>query len=254
LYVGSINGFSSGTQLIGKLYYFKILKNGKFVQYLIPAFDENLNICMYDLVSKTYLYNQGTGSFKGYFEDGSRLVSYLSATGTQWIDTGITPLIGDEIELKNVLCKKKGSGMQAIFSAGTGNYQTILLVADGGYPTRGAFYKYFATGGAQNVNEPYFLNNLTKIKVDGDGSIYYNDEFIVQSPPVQETDSSLRLFYRANNSQPMTGNIGAVSIKRDGDFVINFVPVVKSDNTACMYDLVSKKYFVNAGSGTFKYG
>ena len=238
----------------GKIYSAIYTEGDKIVRYFVPAFDENLNVCMYDLVSKEYFPNKGTGSFKGYFEDGSRLVSYLSATGTQWIDTGITPLIGDEIELKNVLCKKKGSGMQTVFSAGTGNYQTILLVADGGYPTRGAFYKYFATGGAQNVNEPYFLNNLTKIKVDGDGSIYYNDEFIVQSPPVQETDSSLRLFYRANNSQPMTGNIGAVSIKRDGNFVINLMPVIKSDNTVCMYDLVSKQYFVNQGSGTFNYG
>lgn len=238
----------------GKIYSAIFTEGDKIVRYFVPAFDENLNPCMYDLVSKEYFRNKGTGSFKGYFEDGSRLVSYLSATGTQWIETGITPLIGDEIELKNVLCKKKGSGMQTIFSAGTGNYQTILLVADGGYPTRGGFYKYFATGGAQNVNEPYFLNDLTTIRVDGEGSIYYNDEFIVQSPPVQETDGSMRLFYRANDSSPMTGNIGAVSIKRDGNFVINLVSVIKSDNTVCMLDLVSKHYFVNQGSGTFNYG
>jgi hypothetical protein len=238
----------------GKIYSAIYTDGDKIVQYLVPAFDENLNVCMYDLVSKEYFRNKGTGSFKGYFENGSRLVNYLSATGTQWIDTGITPLIGDEIELKNVLCKKKSSGMQAIFSAGTGNYQTVLLVADNSYPTRGAFYKYFATGGAQNVNEPYFLNDLTKIKVDGEGNIYYNDEFIVQSPPVQETDSSLRLFYRANDSSPMTGNIGAASIKRDGKFVINLVSVIKSDGTACMYDLVSGKYLVNQGTGIFNYG
>lgn len=253
LYVGDINGFVGGNRLIGNWYYFKILQNGKIVMYLIPAFDENLTPCMYDLVSKQYFRNQGTGSFKGYFEDGSRLVSYLSATGTQWIDTGITPLIGDEIELKNVQCERKVSGYQAVFSAGTGDYQTILLVGDGA-TYRTAFYKYFATGGAQNVDEPFNLNNLTKIKVDGEGSIYYNDEFVIQSPPVQETDSSLRLFYRANNSSPMTGNIGAVSIKRDGNFVVNLVPVVKSDNTVCMLDLVSKQYFVNQGSGSFSYG
>lgn len=229
-------------------------KDGKFTQYLIPAFDENINVCMYDLVSKKYLYNQGSGTFKGFFEDGSQLVSYLSATGAQWIDTGITPLMGDELELKNVQCKKKSSGMQSVFSAGTGNYQTILLVADGQYSDRASFYKYFATGGAKNINPPNYLNNPTKIKIESDGSIYYNDEFIIQSPPEKETDSSMRLFYRANNSQSMTGNIGAVSIKRDGEFVINLVPVVKSDNTVCMFDLVSKKYLENQGSGTFNYG
>lgn len=228
--------------------------SGKYVQYLIPAFDENLNVCMYDLVSKKYFYNKGSGTFKGYFEDGSQLVSYLSATGTQWIDTGTIPLMGDELELKNVQCKKKSSGMQAVFSAGTGSHQLSILVADGGYPDRASFYKYFATGGAKNINPPNYLNDFTTMKLESDGSIYYNGVFIIQSPPEKETDSSMRLFYRANNSSPMTGNIGAVNIKRDGKFIINLIPVVKSDNTACMFDLISKQYHVNQGSGTFSYG
>ena len=52
----------------------------------------------------------------------------------------------------------------------------------------------------------------------------------------------------------MTGNIGAVNVKRNNEFVINLVPVLKSDNTACMFDLVRKKYLINAGSGSFDYG
>ena len=193
-------------------------------------------------------------SFKGYFEDGTQLVGYLSATGTQWIDTGITPLIGDELELKNVQCVKKTSGTQAVLSAGTGNYQIILLVSDGTYPNITSFWKYFATGGAKENKPPIYLNDPTTIKVDGEGNLYYNSEFIIQSPPTGEVNTSLRLFYRANNTSPMTGNIGAVNIKRDGELVINLIPVLKSDGTACMYDLISKQYFINKGTGTFNYG
>lgn len=253
LFAGNIAGVKNYAYK-GKIYSCEITEGDKIVMYLIPAFDENLNVCMYDLVSKKYLYNQGSGTFKGYFEDGSRLVSYLSATGTQWIDTGITPLMGDELELKSVQCKKKGSGMQVVFSAGTGTYQLIILVADGTYSDRASFYKYFASGGAKNINPPNYLNNPTKIKIDSEGSVFYNDVFIIQSPPENEVNSSMRLFYRANNSQPMTGNIGAVSIKRDGKFVINLLPVVKSDNTVCMLDLIYDRYFINQGSGTFNYG
>lgn len=246
--VATANGYK------GRMYSYKIWESGELLHYYIPAFDENLNICMYDLVSRKYFYNKGSGTFKGYFEDGSQLVSYLSATGTQWIDTGITPLMGDEFEFKSVQCVKQKSGMQAVFSSGTGTYQLIILVADGTYSDRASFYKYFTSGGAKNITPPNYLNNPTTIKIKSDGSVYYNGEFIIQSPPENETNSSMRLFYRANNSQPMTGNIGAVNIKRDGEFVINLVPVVKSDNTVCMYDLVSKKYFVNQGSGSFSYG
>lgn len=233
----------------GKIYSAIFTEGDKIVRYLIPVFDKTLTPCMYDLVSKKYFYNRGTGQFKGYFEDGSQVVSYLSATGTQWIDTGITPLMGDEIELKSVQCKRNSS-LQTIFSAGMGAYQTILLIGNSGVD----WYKYFATGGAQPINEPFNLNNPTTIRVDGEGSIYYNDTFVVQSPPVQETDSSMRLFYRVGNTSPMTGNIGAVSIKRDGEFIIDLIPVVKSDNTACMLDLISKQYLVNKGTSPFTYG
>lgn len=253
MFIGWCNG-TTQNKMSGRIYTHKIYENDVLIQYLIPAFDEDLTVCMYDLVSRKYYYNQGSGTFKGYFEDGSQLVSYLSATGTQWIDTGIIPLMGDELELKNVQCKKKSSGMQTVFSAGTGSHQLIILVADGGYSDRASFYKYFASGGAKNINPPNYLNNPTKIKIDSEGNVFYNDAFIIQSPPEKETDSSLRLFYRANNSQPMTGNIGAVNLKRNDEFVINLVPVVKSDGTACMLDLVSKNYFVNQGSGSFNYG
>lgn len=252
LFAGNIAGVTNYNYK-GKIYSCEITEGDKIIMYLIPAFDENLNICMYDLVSKKYFYNQGSGTFKGYFEDGSQPVAYLSATGSQWIDTDIIPLMGDELELRNVQCKKKSSGMQAIFSAGTGTYQLIILVADGGYSDRASFYKYFASGGAKNINPPNYLNNPTKIKIDSEGNVFYNDVFIIQSPPENKTDSSMRLFYRANNSQSMTGNIGAVNIKRDGEFVINLIPVVKSDNTVCMLDLVRDKYLENSGSGSFTY-
>lgn len=235
----------------GRIYSFKIWESDKLVRYLVPVLDKNLTPCMYDYVTNKYYYNQGTGQFKGYLDGGSQVVSSLTASGTQWIDTSITPLIGDEIELRNVQCVKKSSGMQAVFSAGTGNYQVIILVADGTYSDRASFYKYFASGGAKNINPPNYLNNPTNIKITGDGSVYYNDNFIIQSPPEGAVNTTLRLFYRANDSQPMTGKIGAVSIKRNGEFILNLIPVIKPDSTACMYDLITKQYFVNQGTGTF---
>lgn len=252
LFAGNIAGVANYSYK-GKIYSCEITEGDKIIMYLIPVLDENLTPCMYDLVSKKYFYNQGDGQFKGCFEDGSQVVSYLSATGTQWIDTGVIPLMGDELELKNVQCKKKSSGMQSVFSAGTGNYQTILLVADGTYSDRASFYKYFASGGAKNINPPNYLNDLTNIKITGDGSVYYNDNFIIQSPPEGVVNTTLRLFRRANDSQPMTGDIGTVSIKRGGKYVQYLIPVIKVDGTACMYDLISKKYLTNKGTGSFTF-
>lgn len=46
-----------------KLYYFKIYENNVLVRNYMPALDENNIPCLYETISKTYLYNSGSGSF-----------------------------------------------------------------------------------------------------------------------------------------------------------------------------------------------
>jgi len=46
------------------MYSFKLYKNNILVQDLIPCKDKQGIVCMYDLVSETFFYNQGTGSFE----------------------------------------------------------------------------------------------------------------------------------------------------------------------------------------------
>ena len=51
-------------------------------------------------------------------------VEYLESTGTQYIDTNYTPVQGDDLEFKNVTINTFNG---ALFSAGIGSYQLILL-------------------------------------------------------------------------------------------------------------------------------
>ena len=46
-----------------RLYSFTLTRNGVLVRDLIPVEDKAGVVCLYDKVSKTYLYNAGTGSF-----------------------------------------------------------------------------------------------------------------------------------------------------------------------------------------------
>lgn len=205
-------------------------------------------------INDKYLMYNGTGKYLAYKSEEPEytVLDYLEATGTQWIDTLFTLQIGDEIELKNVQCVINSTGFQTVFSAGTGDYQTILLVNTPA-SLRAAFFKYFATGAAQNIDLPLVLDTPTTIKVDGLGNIYYNDEFVVQSNPGGQVDSSLRLFYRTNNSSPMIGKIGAVTVKRNGKLVLDLISVLDKNSIPCMYDLVTKQYLPNQGTGKFTY-
>ena len=46
-----------------KLYDWKYYQNGVLVQHLIPVIDYNDMPCLYDKVTKTFFYNQGSGTF-----------------------------------------------------------------------------------------------------------------------------------------------------------------------------------------------
>ena len=47
--------------------------------------------------------------------------------------------------------------------------------------------------------------------------------------------------------------IYSFTISKDGDKIMNLIPVLDRNGTPCMYDTVSKKTFYNAGTGEFLY-
>jgi hypothetical protein len=65
LYIGGVNGLNLSYCYIGKIYFFKLSLNGADIFNGIPCLDANDVPCLYDTVSQTTLYNQGTGTF-GY--------------------------------------------------------------------------------------------------------------------------------------------------------------------------------------------
>lgn len=174
-------------------------------------------------------------------------MTYLESTGTQWIDTLYTPEIGDEFEFKNVSLTTN-NGTMAVFSAGVGTYQLILLSMNATY-----YYKYFATGGASTLSIN-LLNNPSTITIDNAGRFYFNGTNMGSSTPTGDVDTSLRLFCRANDTSCLQGKIGEVKITNGGSVKLHLIPVLDVRNVPCMYDKVSRTFLYNQGSGDFLCG
>ena len=51
-----------GKALVGKFYEFGIYENKVPVRYYLPALDDNNVVCLYDIITKTYIYNIGSGT------------------------------------------------------------------------------------------------------------------------------------------------------------------------------------------------
>ena len=104
---------NTGNNARMKLYSCKIYDNGTLIRDYAPCLDADGVACLYDKVSKGYVYNKGTGTFAAGEElavpavdfgtvcrmplriaklkDGVNYVEYIGSDGTQYIDTGFVP-------------------------------------------------------------------------------------------------------------------------------------------------------------------
>ena len=163
--------------------------------------------------------------WKNYYQQ----VEYIESSGTQWIDTNYTPVMGDSFSIEKVKCEKK-EYYQTIFSAGIGDYQLILLINS--TSSLGAFFKYFSTDVTSNIQTN--IDDFTKININN-GELYYNDVSVGTSNSQGEVNTPLRLFKRAND-----------------EIKLDLVPCYrKSDGEIGMYDIIGDKFYTNAGTGTF---
>lgn len=172
-------------------------------------------------------------------------LEYIQSTGTQWLDTNYMPVIGDELELRNVTTENMNG---TVFSAGTGDYQLILILFKEELHDVG-YFKYFSTGGAEQFYEPFLTNGNIKVY---NNSLYYNDTLKATSSSAGGVDTSLKLFIRANGNNPLSMKLSRFIITNGGVTKRDFISVKrKSDNEICMYDKITETFFTNQGTGSF---
>ncbi len=66
-YYKNVSQYEAATCCKARVYYFKIFESDVLVRDFVSAIDKNGVFCLFDRVTGTYFYNQGTGAFKGGF-------------------------------------------------------------------------------------------------------------------------------------------------------------------------------------------
>jgi len=183
-------------------------------------------------------------------------IEYLRGTGTQYIDTGYTPVIGDSIYCEFMLDVAASTIYhQALYSAGTGNYQVIFLIAQTPNGISGVYIKHFASGAAAILNYYTSVNTWYTLTVTSAGVSTIGNHTITSNPKaeIDGNEKTLWLWKRRNNTSPFNGRIRRFYIKNNGVMKLDLIPVRKG-TTGYMYDKVSGKLFGNAGTGEFILG
>lgn len=245
------NGFK------GEIYGFEIYEKDILVHNFRPCIHPNGTVCFYDMITKKYFYNQGTGTLTA----GNKInfVDYIESNGGAYIDTELKPSYDYTVKIKYQYTDLSVTfnpifGMRTS-AVGTGNN---LFWAGMHYVDKQAYLRFgensvnYALGDkALDVLEMTCSPEGILINGEDTGARYFNGEITPEA-------ESVYLFTINNSGQP-NGGLGDTNAKVysyqvfDGD--MNLIQDLKpcvSNGVAGFYDMVTGKMFTNAGTGTLK--
>lgn len=186
---------------------------------------------------------------RGGLPAGYQKCQYLQSTGEQWIDTMITPILGDEIVV--VAGSNLSLGDFRPFVSGSVNQIGVTILSS--YQST-IYYKYFQGRTAAKYAANTFFGNdfaLKTMKLDSSGMYIDGERLGGISNDYMDTDTTMIMFrYR---SDPGTSRISNFTIIRNGEKMIDLIPSIDPSGVPCMYDTISKQPFYNQGTGEFLY-
>ena len=177
----------------------------------------------------------------GELPAGYRRCNYLESTGTQTINTGLTPVYGDEI---NVIAYRTSIANNIFYASGALTVTSNVEL----------YCRYFTSTNksATEIHSGKFPDDAQyhHIMVSQDG--FYADGNFVKALPGERAEAGTMIIFRGTNA------LGKLRIKRfyitrDGAYTLNLIPALDRNGTPCMYDTVSKQTFYNERTGEFLY-
>lgn len=174
---------------------------------------------------------------------GYKQVEYIESTGTQCIDTEIIPVANIRIEVDFMLTESQSTG--GIVSAEL-TWKSNMCSID-------AWAYRYGTGYQQHT---LTANKRYSVILDN-GVFTENGTSVFTASGSVSTSIPLTIFAvnRGDSQNEFAkARLYSAKITSDGIVVRDFVPCVNMYGTPGLYDMVSRRFFRNIGSGTFLYG
>jgi hypothetical protein len=249
--------FLGGAQVEGTAsFYFKgsikqcvITEENQIVQDLRPCIDPKGIVCMYDLVTKKYFYNQGTGTLTA----GNKInfVDYIQFDGESWIDVDYIPSSNTRVVGKVSFTQwhpNAGAnyvfgvyGNNANFGLNVGSNRTILNVPWG-------------NSSAIPFSNDNTFGQVYSFDISKNGA-YLDGILKIATSQLSEEFTATKSFYvgwaNGTGTNQLVGNIYPMQIYENDVLVKDLRPCVVA-GVAGFYDMVTGKVFTNAGTGTLK--
>lgn len=187
--------------------------------------------------------------------NGYRKVNYLECTGTQYIDTGFVPDVNSAMYCKMAITDDGSNGRN--------NTSGCVLSANQGWFCVGGY------GNSVGIAALFAVNSRAGaiISYDNDFHDFYITNGIQKIDDVVENNEidsfladmlSVYLFkVHVNYASTLTPaqKISSCKLWQSGVLEHDFIPCLRmQDNKPGMYDVVTRAFFTNDGTGEFLYG
>lgn len=185
---------------------------------------------------------------------GYTQIEYIESTGTQWIDTLITPDQDTSIEIifsMNTLTGDKGIYGSKV-SGSSRDFETHFYYENNVYAGYNANTDIKSAWGSLGANEKY--------EVYHNKNLYYKNGSLIKTfnAATFTCPYDLVIFGVRNNKANPTWLCSAklyhFKMWNDETLVRDMVPIKDDNDVVCLYDVVSETCFYNAGSGNFNAG
>ena len=248
------------------IYYWKVYDtNNNLIQHLIPAIDTDGSIGMYDLVTETFFYNQGTGEFSyGIEEDEcppANYVEYIRGSRNAYINTlDISGMINSEVEVEWKF-KLEAINKTTGWFGTVDEYNTFPIYAKNGYDSNlkaNAIYVSFLNNGVTVKTEDRHIG-VHVMKVNKTG-LYMDGNLEVTMPEFTYKDTYRFVqpfallgynYWNGIQSRFPENILYYVTVKQAGELILDFRPCLDDNGVLCVYEAVNGIYYYNSDTGEF---
>jgi hypothetical protein len=213
-----------------------------------PCIAPNGQVAMYDMVTKKYFYNQGTGTLTA--GNKIKFVDYISFDGNSWIDIGYKPTNNTKVVGNFSITRFKGGGANYIFGVfgDSANYG-LNIGSD-----RSKLNVPWASSSAIAMDNPNNFNQVYSFDISKNG-VYIDGEQKITASQLTATFTATKTFFigwsNGTSVEKLIGNIYPVQIYENDVLVRDLRPCVIG-GVVGLYDMVTGKFHTNIGTGTLK--
>ena len=233
----------------GEISILEIRENGELVQDLRPCIDPKGVVCFYDVITKKYFYNQGTGTLTA--GNVIKFIDYVTTDGNSYIDTEYCPNENTYIEYTFEIVKAPPQAWNGLFGSRQDTaYYAYNIFCRNSLSLRLDYGRYEEASYQTSLNTKYTMKA-------GLGEIYINDELVKSYTPQLQGTSPYPMYLGNFNNKGTPYATGTAQkiypckIKENNVLVRDLRPCV-SNGVVGFYDMVTGKIFTNAGTGELK--